>query len=135
MAAIVKIIKLGIVGSREFPNSEDVREYISQLVNKPLVYNNLTNLLERPYIIVSGGAQGVDTWAETMALKLGFKTEIYKADWDKLGKSAGWIRNKQIVDVCDKIVAFWDGESKGTKMTIDLAIQAGKPVDIFVRKK
>lgn len=56
---------------------------------------------------------------------------VFKPDWNKYGKRAGAIRNQQIVDEADKIVAFWDGKSKGTKITIDMAIKANKPIDIL----
>jgi hypothetical protein len=62
------------------------------------------------------------------------KKHIFKPDWDKYGKRAGFIRNELIINEADKIIAFWDGESKGTKLSIDLAIKAGKPIDIYVRK-
>ena len=58
---------------------------------------------------------------------------IFLPDWDKYGKSAGFIRNKLIINEADMVVAFWDGKSKGTKNSIDLAINAGKPVDIYIR--
>lgn len=46
------------------------------------------------------------------------------------GKAAGFIRNKQIVDACDMVLAFWDGKSKGTEHTIKLARLAKKPTFI-----
>ncbi len=46
---------------------------------------------------------------------------IFIAEWDKYGKSAGYIRNRLIVQESDMIVAFWDGKSKGTKHSIDQA--------------
>jgi hypothetical protein len=41
------------------------------------------------------------------------------------------MRNQQMVDQCDKVVAFWDGQSRGTKHTVDLATAKGIPVDII----
>ena len=43
-------------------------------------------------------------------------------------KGAGVIRNRQIVDHCDQVIAFWDGKSRGTKSSIDYAKKLGKPV-------
>ena len=82
---------------------------------------------------VSGGARGVDSFAESIVDSTVKKT-IFKPDWDKYGKSAGFIRNKLIIDEADMVLAFWDGSSKGTKHSIDLAIAAGKPLNIYVRK-
>jgi len=58
----------------------------------------------------------------------------FTPEWDKYGKRAGAIRNQEIVNEADTIIAFWDGQSKGTKITIDMALKAGKPLDLFVRR-
>ena len=59
--------------------------------------------------------------AELYAREKGIKLTIFPADWEKYGKSAGMIRNKDIINNCDVCVAFWDGISKGTKNSISLA--------------
>lgn len=100
-------MKVAIVGSRDFMFPEMVISYI--------------RTLPKDTIIVSGGARGVDTWAEKTAKELGMQTEIYPAQWDKFGLSAGIIRNNDIVKAADKVVAFWNGRSKGTLHTIKLA--------------
>ena len=110
-------MKVAIVGSRAYPHLSKVREYI---LNLPL-----------DTIIVSGGARGVDKCAEKVANSIGLQTEIYPADWHKYGKAAGMKRNQQIVEASDKIIAFWDGESKGTKNTIDSAKKLGKEITVF----
>jgi len=118
-------MKVAIVGSREFPQKEVVKSYIALMVwNKEGIGD---------FTIVSGGARGVDTWAEEEAEKLGISTEIYPANWDKYGKAAGYKRNQQIVEAADHIVAFWNGESKGTKHTIDIALEKKVPVTVIVR--
>lgn len=80
--------------------------------------------------IISGGARGIDQlgveYAKTMKLPFVF----YMADWDKLGKSAGYIRNKSMADNADALIAVWDGESKGTKHMIDIATKKGLKVYI-----
>lgn len=111
-------MKIAIVGSRNYPRPEDIIQY---------VYN-----LSEDSIIISGGARGVDTWAEVAAGVKGLKTKIFPAQWDKYGKSAGFFRNELIVDECDRLVAFWDGKSKGTKHSINLVKKAGKPVEIII---
>jgi hypothetical protein len=110
-------MKVAIVGSREYPNLSKVRQYIQSL---PI-----------DTVIVSGGARGVDKCAEKVAQGIGLQTEIYPADWHKYGKAAGMKRNQQIVEASDRIVAFWDGESRGTKNTIDTAKKLGKGVTVF----
>jgi hypothetical protein len=72
--------------------------------------------------IVCGGARGADTLAENYAKQLGLPVKVFPADWDKHGKSAGYLRNQQMAEYADMLVAFWDGKSKGTKHMIDLAL-------------
>ena len=129
-------MKIAVVGSRNFSD-------------KGLVENMMIEIIRLDgWTLVSGGAPGVDTWAEDYARLMKWKTIILKANWKdlthpdavikngKYGKydaMAGFRRNQTIVDTSDKIVAFWDGKSSGTKDTIDRAVRAGKPIDIYIR--
>lgn len=81
--------------------------------------------------IVSGGARGVDTLAEKLANRHNIPIKVFPADWDAYGKSAGYRRNRDIVDRADVVFAFWDGKSKGTKHSIDLAKEKGKRLEII----
>lgn len=105
------------MGSRDFPNLDQVREYVRSL--------------PRDTIIVSGGARGVDTAAEYEANVQAMQTMIFPADWERLGKRAGFERNKSIIAYADEVVAFWDGESKGTFHSIELARKKGIPVKVY----
>lgn len=76
------------------------------------------SLLPEGTLIVHGGAPGADRMAGSLALKLGLCTPIvYPADWRLYGPSAGAIRNRLMLDVekPDLVIAFWDGESPGTR--------------------
>jgi len=110
-------MKVAIVGSRDFSDIFKVADYV--------------DTLPPDTVVISGGARGVDTWAIQAAAQRKLKTVVYEAQWDKYGKSAGMRRNSDIVANCDKLVAFWDGVSKGTKNSIDKAIAAGKEVEII----
>ena len=112
-------MRLAIVGTRTFTNYEFIRKKI-------LKKFYLSDITER----VSGGAEGVDTLAEQFADEYNIVLKVYKPDWKKYGKKAGAIRNKKIVQRCDSIIAFWDGESPGTKITIDIAIETKKDLKI-----
>ena len=112
-------MRIAIVGSREYPKAELIKQFVFDLANKDTI------------TIVSGGARGVDSIAEQAAKDVGIATDIYLADWDGKGKAAGYIRNKEIVANCDRIVAFWDHKSRGTAHTIKIGLDAGKPVTIF----
>lgn len=67
---------------------------------------------------------------ERYALENGFEIERYIADWAKYGRSAGPKRNKQMAEVSDYVICFWDGGSKGTKSMIEYAKKYNKPIKI-----
>lgn len=95
-----------------------------------LLYAALDNLLSKvkendEIVIVSGGANGADKLGEQYAKERGYKLQVYPADWDQYGKAAGPIRNKQMAENADALVAFWDGKSRGTKNMIDEAAKHG----------
>lgn len=81
--------------------------------------------------IVSGCAQGVDTFGEEYATIKGLPVARFPADWKAHGRSAGPIRNKQMADYADALVAVWDGRSRGTKNMIDGMKSLGKPTYIY----
>lgn len=80
--------------------------------------------------VISGGAMGVDRLAEEFAQKHKLPLTVFPADWETHGSKAGPLRNKQIVEACEQLVAIWDGSSKGTATTIRMAKKAGKPVRV-----
>ena len=75
--------------------------------------------------IVSGTARGVDQLGERYALERGLKLKKFPANWDKYGRKAGYLRNKEMAEYARILIAFWDGKSKGTKHMIDLAQKYG----------
>lgn len=81
----------------------------------------LTGLIIPSDIILCGMAKGADLLAYRWAVDNDAKVEDYPADWNKNGKSAGYIRNALMVDNATHVLAFWNGVSKGTKHTIDYA--------------
>jgi hypothetical protein len=118
-------MKLAIVGSRTFNGYETlVTEVRYFLIGCRVLLSDVS-------YIISGGANGADTLAEIFAKQHQIPMEIFKPDWNKYGMRAGFIRNVKIVDNCDILIAFWDGRSKGTKHSIELAKQAGKIVKII----
>ncbi len=112
-------MKIAVVGSRSF----DDYEFLKKILN----YH--TSTLVYPCVqIISGGARGADTLAKQYATEHGLDIQEFIPDWDTHGKSAGYLRNEQIVDACDELVAFFDGKSRGTGHSVELAENAGKPV-------
>ena len=84
--------------------------------------------------IVSGGAVGVDSCAAEYAKKNGLKLTVFLPEYELYGRAAPIVRNKKIVDYADKIVAFWNGKSKGTLSVIKYAEKTGKPCEIILCK-
>ena len=78
-------------------------------------------LLTHNVIIISGMANGADSLGCKYALEKGLKVEEYPANWTLYGRSAGPIRNKQMAQISDALIAFWDGINCGTKSMIDFA--------------
>ena len=81
--------------------------------------------------IISGGARGADRLAHIYAQENKLEEHICWPDWEKHGKAAGFIRNREIVDASDEILAFWDGKSRGTANTIAIAKRQHKTVIII----
>ena len=109
-------MKVAIVGSRTFND-----------------YTLLNSILDKIDInlIISGGARGADKLAERYALEKKIETKILYPEWNKFGKGAGIIRNKEIVQEANHVIAFWDGESKGTLSSINFAKEFGKNLTIY----
>jgi len=82
--------------------------------------------------VVSGGARGVDRLGERWSKVNGTKLSVFPADWAKYGNAAGPIRNRQMGDYADALIAVWDGKSSGTKDMIDYMKKLGKPVYVKV---
>lgn len=109
-------MRIAIVGSRDFRDLVAVHDFVATL---PLGTT-----------VVSGGARGVDTAAERAATCLGYTLDVWQADWRREGRAAGIRRNERMLRTVDRVVAFWDGESPGTKHAIQFARGLGLPVEV-----
>ena len=114
-------MKLAIVGSRSIIDKDFVFIEIDIFI---LEYGT-------PELIISGGARGVDTIAEEYASQNGIETCIFKPDWKKYGKSAGIVRNKDIISKSTHVLAFQENKSKGTQSSINLAKKMGKTLKVI----
>lgn len=84
-----------------------------------------------PNIRIShGGARGADAGAALFAKEMGLVSRVYPADWNTHGKAAGVIRNQEMLDQEEpvRVIAFWDGKSKGTLDMITRAVRGFVPV-------
>lgn len=109
--------RLAVVGSRSFSDRSMMRAAVESA---------------DPTVIVSGGADGADTLAREIASELEIPVDEFLPDWDAHGSDAGFLRNQQIVDHADAMVAFFgpDGETPGTVDLIERARHKGIPVEI-----
>ena len=78
--------------------------------------------------IVSGMARGADALGYMFAHQHGIKVHEFHAQWNKYGKRAGYVRNEEMGRFADGLVAFWDGESRGTRHMIEFMKRLGKTV-------
>jgi len=106
-------MRIAIVGSRDYPDELQVRRYVQGLPQGTTV--------------VSGGADGVDTWAVDEARRCGLTFVVICPEERGHPRQAPRERNKAIVGMCDELVAFWGPiESPGTSHVVALAAGAGK---------
>jgi hypothetical protein len=80
---------------------------------------------------VSGRAKGADKLAARYANENGLPLVEYLPEYDKYGQRAPLVRNHLIVNEAELLIAFWDGQSSGTRYTIDLAKKKGIGVMIY----
>lgn len=118
-----KDFKVIIAGSRSFNNYDLLNERVLALLKEKVNNSNI--------IIISGTANGADKLGEKFAEEHNFGLIKKPADWDKHGKSAGYKRNKEMADIADACVVFWDGESPGSKHMIDIAKDKNIPVRVI----
>lgn len=107
-------IKLIIAGSRDFNDYKLLKKEVAKFLKELQV--------EVKPVIICGMARGADLLGKRLADEFGFPVECMPADWNQFGKSAGYIRNKEMAKIADACICFWNG-SNGTKHMIDLAKQ------------
>lgn len=108
-------MKLLIVGSRSITDF-DLSKYIPKNVD----------------IIITGGANGVDTLAEKYADEHRISKLILRPQYHIYKQGAPLKRNDQMVDIADYVLVIWDGVSRGTKHTIEYAKKRNKEISIII---
>lgn len=98
-------MKVAVIGSRTFNDYPKLEQEL--------------NSIPSIKIIISGGASGADKLSEVYADSKSIETLIIKPDWKRYSRGAGAVRNTEIVENADYVVAFWDGKSKGTLDSIN----------------
>ena len=116
------MFKVIIAGTRTFADYELLKQHADHMLSRI----RTTDTIE----IVSGGASGADALGERYANEMGYSIKRFPADWAKYGRKAGPLRNEEMAKYADALIAFWDGQSRGTKSMIDLARQNGLKVSV-----
>ena len=110
-------MKYIVAGGRDFNNYSIARQVLSQFTDIDT--------------IVCGDARGADTQGKIYAMQYNIPIKYFPAQWDEYGKAAGFIRNVEMGAYADALIAFWDGQSKGTKHMIKTMKMNKKPYWVF----
>ena len=97
-------MNLAIIGSRNFNN-----------------YHQMSRCLSAKSIsvIITGNASGADDLAKRYATENEIEVEEYPND------------KFEIINRCDAVMAFWDGQSTGTQEMLKMARRLNKPLEVF----
>lgn len=117
-------VKIIVAGSRVVT----LRQHVEYAISRGL---QLLGASIGEYELVVGGAQGVDFLAETWAKTHKIPYRLFPANWTEHGKKAGYMRNVEMGEYADALIAVWDGSSRGTKHMIDIMHKMGKPIAVF----
>ena len=112
-----------IAGSRSFNDYVLLREQCLSILQEKMRTHRV--------IIVSGHARGADSLGERFANEFRLPFELHPAKWRLLGKAAGMVRNAEMAKCSDALIAFWDGESRGTRHMINFARKRGLEVSVI----
>lgn len=95
------------------------------ITNEQLIFSAIKDSGFEITEVVSGGAEGVDKFGEKYANRFDIPLKIFPADWKRKKASAGIIRNAEMANYAEALIAVWDGKSKGTKNMIEIAGRKG----------
>ena len=118
----MEFFRVIIAGSRTFRDYDLLVSHTDKMLSRVKRDHNI--------IVLSGRARGADKLGEQYALSRGYEIETYPADWEKYGRVAGYLRNKQMAENADALIVFWDGKSRGTAHMINIAKEHGLKISI-----
>lgn len=118
------MMRIVIAGSRGFEDYALLEQTLDRILAEQT----------EPVELISGHAKGADLLAQRFAKEKDLPIHIIKPDWKTYERAAGPIRNRQMLDYAKEesplVIAFWDGQSKGTRNTIETARSLGIPAEI-----
>lgn len=110
-------MKLAVIGTKEFTDYQKLSSILAAIKDINL--------------IISGAAAGTDSLARRFARDNNISLQEFSPDYKKFGSEAKHVRDRQIVDHCHQLIAFWDGKCEGTEYTIKYARTKNIPVKII----
>jgi hypothetical protein len=102
------------------------------IVDQKIIFNIIESSNFEITEIVSGTARGVDQIGEKYGLTNNIPIVMFPANWNKYGKSAGYVRNTEMAKYADALIAVWDGKSSGTRHMIKIMHDMQKPVHVVI---
>jgi hypothetical protein len=122
-------LRVIIAGGRTFDDYATLRKESLRVIRETAIKLTGNPTIQKELVtIVSGCANGADTLGEQFAKEFGLKIQKFPANWDRYGRRAGYMRNVDMAKFATEtseahgvLIAFWDGQSKGTKHMIDTA--------------
>lgn len=105
------MFKVIIAGGRDFNDYKKLKKCC----------NNILKNVDDEIEIICGGAIGADSMGALYGKEMGYKIKYFIPDWNNLGKKAGILRNCDMADYADALIAFWNNSSKGTRHMIEYA--------------
>ena len=128
-------MKVIVAGSRNIGTEKNSRNQLTKKAEKEKYWIfDFLSTIHRNDIdeLVCGMAQGPDLIGKEWALSLGkVGVKEFPADWKGYGKAAGFIRNGQMAAYADALIAFWDGNSRGTDHMIHVALEEGLEIHVY----
>jgi len=115
------VYKIIIAGGRDFDDYDMLKSEMDTYLFKDRELSYLMSGWPDEVEIVSGCAKGADKLGERYGISNGYLIKRFPADWDKHGRGAGHIRNREMAEYAGTCVVFWDGKSRGSKNMIDTA--------------
>lgn len=107
------VFRVIVAGGRDFRNYDLLKKKLDYYLSRVRATHDIR--------IVSGLARGADRLGLVYAKENHLPVDQFPAKWNEHGKRAGYLRNAEMANNADALVAFWDGQSKGTKHMIDIA--------------
>lgn len=105
------VFRVIVAGGRDFADYKMLSAHLDKLLG--------TKSKTHTIVIISGLARGADLLGKRYGEEHGYHVAEFPAFWDVQGRGAGYARNAEMAKYADALIAFWDGQSSGTKHMIE----------------